>query len=179
MFSMHEDRVKGVCDYLAKQGKFRVVMPDLHLGKPLTDHYYTANLDGWVKEHPIEEVVQLFQATVDKVKTDGADCVAVLGFSWGAWVIFRALKEGLEVEGVACMHPSLDLEEMSDGSISQLVEDLKTPLFIASAGNDPDSVKPGGLVSQVVKNKKLDADSMIIEYPEMKHGWTIRGDVAD
>lgn len=47
------------------------------------------------------------------------------------------------------------------------------------AGNDPADVKPEGAVIKVLE-KKFGADKVgSLEFPEMIHGWTVRGDVSD
>ena len=42
------------------------------------------------------------------------------------------------------------------------------------AGGDAAAVFPGGLGQQVLGDKLE-----IIEFPDMKHGWTVRGDMSD
>ncbi len=45
------------------------------------------------------------------------------------------------------------------------------------AGNDSPNVKEGGLSRKILGD---DPDKLsIVEYPEMKHGWTVRGDIGD
>ena len=45
-------------------------------------------------------------------------------------------------------------------------------MFLPSQ-SDPASVKPNGLGKQVLCN-----GFEIIEFPDMRHGWTVRGDLA-
>ena len=46
--------------------------------------------------------------------------------------------------------------------------------IIFPVGNDHANVKPGGLGAQILGDKLE-----IIEFPEMAHGWTTRGDVSN
>ena len=42
------------------------------------------------------------------------------------------------------------------------------------ASNDPASVKEGGLAQKTLGTEKC----QIIEFPDMKHGWSVRGDCS-
>ena len=50
---------------------------------------------------------------------------------------------------------------------------VSSQLFMP-AGSDPDSVKTGGLASQVLGN-----NATVVEFPTMRHGWTARGDIKN
>lgn len=47
------------------------------------------------------------------------------------------------------------------------------------AGNDPDNLKVNGEVHQILGQKSFGADCAFQEFPEMKHGWVVRGDLCD
>lgn len=77
------------------------------------------------------------------------------------------------------MHPSLGVEEIFGGDINELTQSLKCPAHLFPAQNDPDNVKPNGEVVNILK-LKFGADKVgSHEFPEMIHGWTVRGDVKD
>lgn len=60
-----------------------------------------------------------------------------------------------------------------------MTEEIRSPAFMFPAGNDPADVKPEGAVIKVLE-KKFGADKVgSHEFPEMIHGWTVRGDVSD
>ena len=73
------------------------------------------------------------------------------------------------------MHPSHPkvIEELQENEESVLKE-IKCPQFFLPASNDNPTTKFGGLGKQVL------GDSLdIVEFPDMQHGWSIRGDLSD
>ena len=46
--------------------------------------------------------------------------MAGVGFCWGAWVLARAIKSGMKLDGLAAVHPSLRLEELGGGNLQHL-----------------------------------------------------------
>ena len=73
------------------------------------------------------------------------------------------------------MHPSHPkiCEQIQENEES-LLKDVKCPQFFLSAANDGASVKFGGLGKQVL------GDALeIVEFPDMLHGWSVRGDLGD
>ncbi len=56
--------------------------------------------------------------------------------------------------------------------------DIKpSPQLFLPAGGDPDSVKPGGLACRVLGGPE--GGNRAVEFPDMRHGWTVRGDMSD
>ena len=55
-----------------------------------------------------------------------------------------------------------------------ILKNIKSPQLFMPAGADPDSVKRSGLSKEV-----LGDGIEIIEFPDMRHGWTTRGDLSD
>ncbi len=54
VFSMHEGRVKGCCDFLADLG-YRVIFPDLHKGDSLVrDDNVMQKIGAWFEAHPVD-----------------------------------------------------------------------------------------------------------------------------
>merc|ERR1711892_169338 len=56
----------------------------------------------------------------------------------------------------------------------QLLSSIKCPQLFMPAGGDVESCKEGGLAEQV-----LGDELTITEFPDMRHGWTVRGDMSD
>ena len=50
------------------------------------------------------------------------------------------------------------------------------PQLFLPAGNDPPETKEGGLARGVLGEG--DAALKIVEFPDMMHGWTVRGDMS-
>lgn len=99
----------------------------------------------------------------------------VSGTCWGSYVVLRISSHPDFKAGVS-FHPSHTiLMSLMNDDERVILEGLKgTPQLFAPAGNDHENVKPGGLAQ-----KYLGDDLTIIEFPEMKHGWTIRGDLKE
>lgn len=73
------------------------------------------------------------------------------------------------------MHPSHPNIAMTLGIDERaILGAVKAPQLFMPAGGDGASVKEGGLGSQVLGQKLT-----IVEFPEMKHGWSVRGDLKD
>jgi hypothetical protein len=65
------------------------------------------------------------------------------------------------------------------GVEAELTGRVKCPAFFYPAGNDVPNIKAGGeLVAILQKNHGVD-NSGTIEFPEMTHGWVVRGDLND
>ena len=67
---------------------------------------------------------------------------------------------------------------MYGGSSVDLIRNVKRPLFLLPAGNDPANVKEGGELTNLLlanqPNSRVSGD-----FEDMAHGWTVRGDTAD
>lgn len=61
-----------------------------------------------------------------------------------------------------------------DENEEEILKNIKSPQLFMPAGADPASTKMGGLA------KKILGDGLeVIEFPDMRHGWTTRGDLSD
>ena len=78
-----------------------------------------------------------------------------------------------------CCHPTVRLENMADGPGDEmaLAEKVRCPMLMAAAGNDPENVKEGGAVSDILMMRF--PTSVIRSFPAQQHGWVSRGDVTD
>jgi len=73
------------------------------------------------------------------------------------------------------MHPShSEISMLLRLNETELYKEVKVPQLIMPAGNDSPNVMPKGLAEEILGNKLT-----IIEFPEMIHGWTIRGDMSE
>ena len=100
--------------------------------------------------------------------------VKLSGFCWGSYMVVKLSANPLFKAGVS-IHPSHPkiCEQIQENEES-LLKDIKCPQLFLSASNDGASVKLGGLGKQVL------GDALeIVEFPDMLHGWSIRGDLSD
>ena len=65
------------------------------------------------------------------------------------------------------------VESPNNASHNILPQQEKSKQLFMPAAQDNISVKPGGLGEQVLGDRLE-----IVEFPDMKHGWTVRGDLA-
>ena len=64
------------------------------------------------------------------------------------------------------------------GSVAKLAELVKKPVLLLSAGNDPDFVREGGEVINILKGKEFGELCAVKDFPELAHGWVNRGDIS-
>ena len=98
----------------------------------------------------------------------------LLGFCWGAYVVVK-LSADPQIKAGVSVHPSHpkvigQLEENEES----VLKEIKCPQFFLAASNDSPTTKFDGLGKQVL------GDSLdVVEFPDMLHGWSIRGDLSD
>ena len=72
------------------------------------------------------------------------------------------------------MHPShpLVIEKLEENE-EAILKEIKCPQLFLPANQDSPTTKLGGLGKQVL------GDSLeVVEFPDMEHGWSIRGDLS-
>lgn len=179
IFGFSAGRVKQICDTLASEGHL-VVLPDFFRG----DNVELGTSRGeekmsWIKgQSNPEELLKLFaDVLMPFVQTRGVERVAVMGWCWGAWFVTKAGSTGRVVAGVA-PHPSHSKLAKAWGEDEDTVlRSMQCPLLLMPAGDDPESTKPGGANQLVMQEKGIECEA--VEFPEMKHGFLSRGDIAD
>ena len=77
------------------------------------------------------------------------------------------------------MHPALGLEHNFGGDVHKLAHEIKCPVHLFPAGNDPDDIKKNGDVIKIIQKRFGTEKVGTHEYPDMVHGWTVRGDITD
>ena len=75
-------------------------------------------------------------------------------------------------------HPSVQLEEpMFGGNTEELLKRTQRPIVFMPAGNDHEGYRAEGNFLAAVKEVQPLSES--IYFPDMSHGWTVRGDLED
>lgn len=98
----------------------------------------------------------------------------------GGWVVAKASHTHKDILCGVIPHPSLTLEEtVFKGKAVDLVKQIQCPIMWMPAGNDPDRYrdKPEGDLYHALKH--LHAQSAVVDFPDMTHGWVPRGDLSD
>lgn len=179
-------RSKGIADTLAAEGYF-VVMPDC-FRKDNADAYRkranTEDVMPWIKGYSWEKVVgpdfsNLLNWIVYEKECPGVNSglkVGAIGFCWGVWAFIKASGAGLPISCGVGPHPSHRLEGAAFGNDeAAMMSKLQMPVLLMPAGNDRDVDKPGGENMKFIEAKGGRSDV----FPEMQHGWMIRGDLND
>jgi len=180
-------RMRAVADSFAAQG-YLVVVPKL-LATPALDGGTDGDAlppDGafsldWIKNFPWEKQKPKMADVLAYVKSKGVAKVGMMGFCYGGHPTCWTSKddaEGLVACGVV-FHPSMQLEAPFGGDVEALLKGVQCPMLIAPAGNDVPMWAEDGAFGQALKASRRGAEVIFKEYPEMKHGWTVRGDLAD
>lgn len=113
---------------------------------------------------------------------EGVEKVAGVGFCFGGWVLLEAanvIEEQLATDLVCCAvpHPSCHAVLGNKGAVKK-AGSAQCPMLMLPAGNDPDIYDPEkGTFMAALKEKQPASHS--ITFPDMLHGWSIRGDLTD
>jgi dienelactone hydrolase len=110
----------------------------------------------------------------------GATTIGVMGFCYGGHPCCWASAENEDVVAGVVLHPSMQLEQFAfGGDCAALLQSVKCPFFLGPAGNDLPTWGDGGDFVNALKASAKGADFVYSLYPEMTHGWSVRGDVED
>lgn len=171
-------RLKGICDTFAQSG-FLTVMPDVYHGVAINDigGWGSDRCQAFLRGQTWPKLSDELDLVLDHLHKQGIESVGIVGFCWGAWVVFHACATGKFNAGASC-HPSLMIGNLFHGeTVEGLSATVKAPQQLNAAGNDPDNVKEGGDVQKI-----LQANGVVCEthhFADMNHGWVPRGDVSD
>eukprot|EP01096_Ripella_sp_DP13-Kostka_P016146 TRINITY_DN776_c0_g1_i2.p2 TRINITY_DN776_c0_g1~~TRINITY_DN776_c0_g1_i2.p2 ORF type:complete len:260 (-),score=109.90 TRINITY_DN776_c0_g1_i2:39-779(-) len=175
IFGFNGGRVRQVCDSLAEQGH-TVVLPDFYRGEAWDPANFPPpsfpdliawiqRVGGWdavTKPDVVERVVPFLR---NEKKITGK--IGIIGFCWGASVAVASSQfEGL-VHAVAGIHPSFVDEK--------LVSEATCPQLFCPAGNDA----PTDPLKAVLDQKPFGDRCVYHPFPDMLHGWSVRGDLND
>ena len=113
------------------------------------------------------------------LKSKGITEFACVGFCYGGWCIGRSLA--LPEKPFSCgvgIHPSFNVELLHGGTEEQLAEAIgSTPILLLPAGNDRDTLKPGGeCVRMLAGARGVNEEDVSVCFDDMIHGWVTRGD---
>jgi len=174
IFGIDGGRTKMLCDLMADQG-FLVVLPDFYRNGTYQDPTQPGVVE-FIKDKTQWSKLRIdFEETVlPFAKQNGATSFGAIGTCWGSYMVIRESVHDDLKAGVS-MHPSHSpIAGLLGEDEKELLKSVRCPQLFMSAGNDNANVKTGGLGSEVL-GSKLE----IVEFPDMVHGWTTRGDMSD
>lgn len=174
IFGLDVGRHFGVCDALSQISGATVIAPDLLRGDVATwEMVKSPALLELVARHPIDSL----QKDLDHVYEDllpkaEFDSIILVGFCWGAWVVFHegGRLPDPRIKAGANYHPSLGLAEAFGNSVDALIKANRMPMMLCSCVDDPPTVKPGPAC--------LLPTQIIHLFERQNHGFMTQGDVS-
>jgi len=184
IFGWNSGRTREVCDGLAAQG-FLVVCPDFFHGQAMdfamnliSMFLHLPRMLRFLWKFPWKNVEkELNEVIYPYLQQQGVTKIGCIGFCWGAWAGTHASSD----ERMSChvgLHPSLQVGKFFKESTKGLLDDVKCPQMFLPAGNDPAGVKQNGEAEQILSKKSFGKECRYVEFPQMKHGWVVRGDLS-
>jgi len=167
-----------LADDFARNG-FKVVMPDLFNGDPVTPDFLTGgapdfDLQAWLKNHGQETVKPLVTAVYAALRQEGVTKFYLTGYCFGARVAFDLAFKGLAT-AISAAHPAFvkvpeDFEKYKSVATA--------PLLINGCEFDDfflpeDQVKADEIMTDFAPGYKR------IYWEGVHHGFASRGDMAD
>lgn len=180
IYGFEGGRTRELCDKLSEAG-YLVLLPDFFRGDwrdvedpDLVD--WIASQTDWYGQRQVEWVEQL----LPYAKSLGALAFAAVGNCWGGYMVMRLSSYGEFKAGVS-LHPAITVvaKHILKEDIYELFDEVQCPQLMITAGEDDDNEKLGGLANKVWGVMKFGDKCEFREYPDMRHGWTVRGDMRD
>jgi len=111
------------------------------------------------------------------MRQQGCTKIAGIGFCFGCGILLQASDEAKDLIACCFPHPSAHAMLGTKKAVA-MAGTAQCPILIMAAGNDPDIYDPEkGTFFQNLKAKHPQSESK--PYPDMLHGWTIRGELTD
>jgi len=177
VFGFDGGRTRQMADFVAEHG-YMVIIPDYYRGQ-ICD-VTKENLDTIVtflkRESKWEgKLNEDWEKSICPYATKhGAKSFGTIGFCWGSYPVVRLSADPRIKAGVS-MHPSHPkvCEQLQEDE-KEILKEIKCPQFFLPADGDSPTTKFGGIGKEVL------GDALeIVEFPEMQHGWSIRGDLGE
>jgi len=196
IYGFDTGRHMEIADTLAGRCRCLVVMPDFFHGaapqcegEPRGLSYYSRlpRVVSCVRKSPWGRARADVGAALAFLGARGASGpVAVVGFCWGAFPVWKACADpDLAPRRLACgvsMHPSLHaVAGLVGEDADQIVSSVRCPQLVVASKDEPAEWKPGGKVDSAVRSLggEVAAGSKFQAYEERQHGWVTRGSFDD
>jgi dienelactone hydrolase len=182
----HTGLHRYIADKLHRDTGFTVAVPDLfHGAAPFTElrsyeeqaqeafgTLFAKFLYHQVAPDLLEKVFPTLRNTM------GVNKIGVLGFCYGGYVMSKLLETG-EIQAGASAHAAVwaIMNGAKEDPVA-LYSRSKCPVMLLNAGNDPAEQGPGGSL-QLALPQSVSKDSVFESFPDMVHGWTIRGEATE
>jgi len=168
IFGFHEN-TKEVCDRLAEQGDFRVVLPDFYHGDYWREDRPTQLMYSWFNYTcSWEDARSNLKTLIQHYKEDGATSFGIFGFCWGGKISVLAGTELPDIKCIGLVHPS--------GVKTTEANKVKCPVIILPSSEEHDLMPFRNIIVD-----RLGEDACVHhKFENMKHGFcAARGDFTD
>jgi len=192
VWGWNSGRVRALADHFSEQLLCTTVVPKLQppMGKgtdgdalpqdfELNDKTM-ATLGGYLVKNGTKTFVERNTALVEELKGQGFSIFFGIGTCWGGWACFKAtnLCPGL-FSGHVIFHPSVHIDGMLGGDPVKLASKMDCPVYFNTTSNDRMEMydpEKGKLTAALQANKKIASKCRNTHYPDMVHGFFLRGD---
>ena len=177
IFGFKGGRTRQMCDFMAEAG-YLVILPDYYRGQmcdPSKEGYGVLNKFIQDKTKWAELQLDWEKRVKPLAEKLGAKTYGTIGCCWGSYMVIRLCAQVGFKAGIS-FHPSHSaiIAGLADENEEDILKEVKSPQMFMPATGDHPNVWPDGL------SKKVMGDQLsIIPFPDMKHGWTMRGNMDD
>eukprot|EP01039_Chlorochromonas_danica_P005195 gene5197-5720_t len=174
-------RIRNIADFFGDNDCLAVIPKLMGTSKaaegPSITSVFTHPLD-YVKDTTIEGNLKPKVCSLVKyMQKEGIEKIALVGFSWGGWVVTHLLASDIAENFVcgALPHPSINLEErVFGGSLINLMSRIERPILLMPTKGDPEDYQH---YLKMLKHKL--PTSADVDYYNMEHGFLLRGNLND
>merc|ERR1712204_7864 len=107
-----------------------------------------------------------------------AERFAMVGFCWGAWIVFKASASAILASSVTCgvsFHPSVHNQERAFGGDDiQLCASVKVPQLVHATNDEPKEWKSGGEAENALRMNPDVGDAKLRFVTHAWHGFMIQ-----
>lgn len=172
IFGFDAGRTRQLCDLLAAAG-YLVALPDYFRGtrqepgQPF-DKEFAVRASNWTNLEA--DWVHQLRPYLEK---RGVATFGTIGTCWGTYVTVK-LSTLPEFSAGVSMHPSHSpIMALLGENEEDTLKGIKPPQLMMPSRTDSPNVKTDGLAQRVLGDRVR-----ILEFPEMDHGWTVRGNLS-
>jgi len=195
VWGWNSGRVRALADHFSEQLGCTTVVPKLQppMGKGTDDDALPqdfvigektrAKFAGWIRGNGTKPFIERNTALVKELKAEGFSVFFGAGTCWGGWACFKASEMFPGTfSGHLIFHPSVQVDGMLGGDPVKLAAKMDCPVYFNTTNNDMMELydpEKGKLIAVLKANKKIASRCRNTYYPDMVHGFFLRGDVKD
>ncbi len=157
---------------------YMVILPDWYRGKMQDPADGMDKLVAFIKEETKWDVIKAdWDGKIRPyAERHGAKIFGSIGTCWGSVPVLRFSADPDTFRAGVSMHPSHTpiFGMLGEDQEAALRAAAGVPQLFMPAGDDPPDVNPGGIGEKVLGDKLS-----IVQFKEMNHGWTTKGDISD